>query len=1633
MVCQALIGTGLVLFLNFNLSAQLVPVDVRTIVNGFQDDFDGTALGPNWVVSGANVFSAGSGFLHVTSASGDPNHLLYELPGYSNTVQEVLARIRIVNFGTGDAARAGVAVGVDPVSSQGINYLFRTSSSEGQTGNHTAFLDDARAWGPGQNFVWQTNVWYWMRLRQEPNAVSQGGVNDVFAKIWLADGSVAEPANWQLVWDYTPSRSTRTGYAGITASSLGGLAEFDVDYILIKAGGLPSIYVSPSAFVFTPVAITNQPQSQTVAELSPVTFSVGANGNPAPTYQWYKNNAAIAGALNASYTIPAASYGDNNAQFKVVAQNVVSNVTYSVTSSVATLTVVPDTTVPTVSELIPATGSTMPSLTEIEVHFSEGVQGVDAGDLLINGAPATNLTAWAADVYVFDFPQPTNGPVQVTWSSTNSITDLAFNPNPFAGGSYSYTLNPSAPPTDVFISEFMASNKHTIRDEDGNYSDWIEIYNRSPELVDLSGWYLTDDSSALTKWQIPSGVMLSSKSYLLIWASGNDRTDPTAPLHTNFKLDASGGFLALVYSNGVSIVSSFAPYPQQYEDVSYGCDRLDPSLVGYFTNATPGDANSILGPGFGPAIQFSVASCTFRQPFTLTLSLAGSNAVIRYFLVTNGTTAAMTGVPDTNSPIYTGPLTISNSIQVRARAFPTQTNYFPGPPHNEAYFQLDASVTNFSSNIPIIVFHDMGQGAVAATADQFMTMQVFDTLTGRAALTNAPDLAVQGTFHRRGQATFWNPKTNLRVETQDEFGDNLNVPLAGLPSENDWVFYGIDDYDKALMHNPLTHELYRELGHYTSRTRFVEVYLKDDSGAPGPITTADYNGLYVLEEKIKIDKNRVDIDKLEPENTNAPSVTGGYLLSIDKANPGYPMSVAGVSIWNLNPDYYDLLTRPTQQQYIYNYFNSFYAALYSPNWTNAVTGYAPYMDMSSWIDYHLHQTLVFNVDALRISAYFYKPRSGSIVQGPLWDFDRCFGTRTSDDGRGFNPRLWRSAEMDGGTDMFNAGNTFNNPWYGRLFTDPDFWQRWIDRYQELRNSTYSLSNLMAQIDYFGNQVREATTREYPRWAGSGASDTTPRSGPVTADGMTYTFPTPGTWQGEIDFTKWWFSNRVDFMDTNFLNPPAFSSSGGGILPGFPLTITAATRETNSIIYYTLDGTDPRLPGGGISPAALSSLNTATITLNTNARVFARNFNAAHNNLTGAGGNPPLSSHWSGPTVATFTTVGSSPFVAGNLVVLRLGNGTQSLSSHGNSVFVDQFTPNGAFIGSIAIPDNDTNALIISGSANSEGALTLSADGRLLTLAGYHIAQTNSSSSLANSSSANVPRALGVVDMTGGFALVGIATNQYSANNIRSGTTDGRGNYWGAGANSGTYYFGSGAPATVQNTVANTLVIQNIGRNLCFSTSKSTPGIWQIPGTPTSGPVTPAVLLSTGAGSSPYAFAFNANFTTAYVADDTLAGSGGVQRWDFDGSAWSLTYVFSGLAGVGARGVAADFSGAQPVIYATTAESPPNRLVSITDTGASSAVTTLATAGINQVFHGVSFAPKGSSSPQFLAMHKGAGGFTFAWTALLNQPYKVQYIDDLSRTNWTTLTNVVATSPVLTVTDISATTGTNRFYRVVLGP
>jgi hypothetical protein len=495
-------------------------------------------------------------------------------------------------------------------------------------------------------------------------------------------------------------------------------------------------------------------------------------------------------------------------------------------------------------------------------------------------------------------------------------------------------------------------------------------------------------------------------------------------------------------------------------------------------------------------------------------------------------------------------------------------------------------------------------------------------------------LATRVGINLRGRSTQGFPKSSYAVEIWDDGNQDQVQSVLGLPAESDWVLYAPNMFDTPLIHDAFIYQLSNDLGRYAPRPRMVEVFVNTTGGAlQGPAPSGDYRGVYVLTEKIKRNDDRVAIARLEPEHIQAPQVTGGYLLKIDSADANErTLSAAGVAMVYQYPNGLEMVTaqRSAQSNYIRSYFNSFYSALTSPGYTNLTTGYPAYVDIDSWLDHHLLNVLALNADALRLSAYFFKDRETRLEMGPIWDFDRALGTSRGDL-RPFDPRTWMASSPlgggDYGTDFFNPTNTFSNPWYSRMFRDPDFWQRWVDRYQELRTTCFSNVYLSGLVDGFAAQLREAQPREQARWQGSGSSDTSPRSGTVSVTGYAHTFP--GTYQGEIDFMKRWLGDRLDFMDTNFLARPMLSLTGGPVSPGTAITLSGPAGAT---LYYTTDGTDPRLAGGGLSPRARAY--NGALTISTNSRVVARARNLSHANLTGPG-KPPLSTPWSGVVAATY--------------------------------------------------------------------------------------------------------------------------------------------------------------------------------------------------------------------------------------------------------------------------------------------------------------------------------------------------------------------------------------------------------------
>ena len=350
------------------------------------------------------------------------------------------------------------------------------------------------------------------------------------------------------------------------------------------------------------------------------------------------------------------------------------NWTYTLTDGIA----------PVIAERTPVSGALVGSLTQVELFFSEPVLGVNASDLLINGSPAMIVTGAEVGPYVFQFAQPASGTVNFSWTGAHGITDLAV--NAFIATNWSLTLNPGLAPGDVVINEFVAGNVLGLADEDSEKQDWIELYNRGTNAVNLLGWSLTDNADAPGLWTFPSKV-LNPGEYLVVFASGKNRTAPAGAnkFHTNFKLDLFGDYLALYNAEYPRIaVSAFAPqFPEQRNDYSYGLDTTN--ALRYFQTPTPGATNGSSAIfAVAPEPHFSVTRGLFDVPFNLLLTTTLPGATIRY--TTNGSEPTLS-----NGQIYSAPLAINNTAILRAAVF--AANYVPSRTRTHSYLYLNSVLT----------------------------------------------------------------------------------------------------------------------------------------------------------------------------------------------------------------------------------------------------------------------------------------------------------------------------------------------------------------------------------------------------------------------------------------------------------------------------------------------------------------------------------------------------------------------------------------------------------------------------------------------------------------------------------------------------------------------------------------------------------------------------------------------------------------------------------------------------------------------------------------------------------------------------------------------------------------------------
>lgn len=438
-------------------------------------------------------------------------------------------------------------------------------------------------------------------------------------------------------------------------------------------------------------------------------------------------------------------------------------------------------------------------------------------------------------------------------------------------------------------------------------------------------------------------------------------------------------------------------------------------------------------------------------------------------------------------------------------------------------FAVSGQVTFIDSNLPIVIITtdiDPGTGQPTEIPDDPKvpaSMKIIYHEDGsRNYLTDQTNTELLNYDGRikieiRGSSSQALPKKQYGWTTyENDNSTKKNVSLLDMPSENDWILNGLA-FDPSLIRDYFAYNLTRQIGQYTTRTKYCEV-----------IINGEYKGLYILQEKIKDDSNRVNIEEIEDTDNTFPNITGGYITKADKTTGGDPVawemeSYAGwTEFIHEMPKPEDVT--PQQNNYIQSVFTSLQGTATADN-AALSNGFPSIIDIPTFIDYMIINELASNADAYQISTFFHKDRGGKLRAGPVWDMNLTFGNDLFDFGFDrSHSDVWQFS--DGG----NEGPKF----WTDLFDNSAYKCYLSKRWNELTASGQPLNYtvMSTYIDNIVLEISEATVREQATWG---------------------TVPNHAL---EIAAMKTWLSERVAWMTANM---GSFEACGDVATPSLVIT------------------------------------------------------------------------------------------------------------------------------------------------------------------------------------------------------------------------------------------------------------------------------------------------------------------------------------------------------------------------------------------------------------------------------------------------------------------------------------------------
>jgi len=435
-----------------------------------------------------------------------------------------------------------------------------------------------------------------------------------------------------------------------------------------------------------------------------------------------------------------------------------------------------------------------------------------------------------------------------------------------------------------------------------------------------------------------------------------------------------------------------------------------------------------------------------------------------------------------------------------------------------------------SSNLPIVIVDTYGQ-TIPDDPKIMVGMKIIDNGPGqRNFLTDTPAYDGYAGFELRGSTSQEFPKKSYGIETWDANGEDLKVSLLGMPEESDWIL-NANYTDKTLMRNTLAYQLFQEMGHYATRYRHVELVINNN-----------YRGVYVFSEKIKRDKDRVDIAKMKETDNSGDALTGGYIFKIDKTTgsggdgwtSNYPPLVHPLNqtiFFQYEYPKYNKIT-PQQKNYISDYVNSFESTLKGPFFDHPDNGWRKYAVENTFIDYFLVNEISKNVDGYRLSTFVHKERDsrgGKLRMGPVWDYDIAFR----------NANYCAGDVVTGWAYQFPCSSDYWQVpfWWQRLLQDDLYADHLKCRWESLRQNHLTNEWFDHFVDSLALVLDEGQQRNFVKWPILGIY-VWPNPQPI-----------PTSYAGEIQALKNFLHTRLAWLDNNmpgFCNPTLIGENDDGV-------------------------------------------------------------------------------------------------------------------------------------------------------------------------------------------------------------------------------------------------------------------------------------------------------------------------------------------------------------------------------------------------------------------------------------------------------------------------------------------------------